>query len=96
MLGRHYHIASISPQQVVYYESEYSSLDLSVDDFIRLVTDIYTGHIDNENPLVHRETLINAANNEDSVSVVIGLAESQFRIFWSSCDGECGNIAIRN
>lgn len=95
-LGRHYHVASISPQGVIYYESEFESAEHSVDSFLGLMENLYFTHIDENHPVTNRAALIDTAYQVEIASAVIGLPESQFRLCWSSCDGQCGTLAVRN
>lgn len=88
---RHFHIASISPQGVVLYESEYEFADASIADFIGLIRNVYAWQLGNVNANSYWQTLSELAVAENTASVTLGLEESLFKIFWTSCEGECNN-----
>lgn len=88
---RHFHIASISPQGVVLYESEYESAVESIADFIGLIRNVYAWQLGNISTDSYWQTLSDLAIADNTASVTLGLDESMFRIFWTSCEGVCAN-----
>jgi hypothetical protein len=83
---------------VVYYESEYESAELSIEDFIALVTNIFAWQLDDEIiEMLDYENLLDAAYDEEPRMVWVGTQNGHFRVFWISCNGECaGPIPGRN
>ena len=93
IFARHFHIASVSSNGVVFYESEFESAEQSIDNFISLVANIYAYQVgDKLHQFLDRDTLLKAAYATETTHAIIGLQESQFRVFWASCDGECNGI----
>lgn len=91
-------MASISPEGVLYYESEFNSAEASVDNFIGLVVNIYYGHLTEEViGMMEPQKLIAGALSPEGDSLTIGPMQGQFRISWMTCDGDCkGRVPTRN
>lgn len=86
---RHFHIASITPQGVILYESEFEFAAHSVDAFISLVESVYANQGIHDS--LDRDMLLDAAVSEEGASVTLGLITSQFRLIWLTCDNACAN-----
>lgn len=80
----------MSPQGVVYYESEFASIANSIENFIGLVTSVYAGNLSEEIvALLDPQILTAEGLSPEGGSLFIGPMQGQFKLYWTSCDGAC-------
>lgn len=80
----------MSPQGMVYYESEFGSVYASVENYIGLVTTVFAGNLNDEiMALLNYPQLVSEGLSSEGGSLVIGPMQGHFRLYWTSCDGEC-------
>jgi hypothetical protein len=91
-------VASMSPQGVLYYESEFASVFDSVENYIGLVANVFEGNLSDELiNLLDYEQLVTEGISPEGGSLLIGPAMGQFRLYWASCDGACkSGVPTRN
>lgn len=96
--NRHYHVASVSPQGVLYYESEFASVVASVENFIGLVATVFAGNLSDEIvALLEPNQLVAEGLSPEGGSLTIGPTQGQFKFYWTSCDGACKDgVPARN
>lgn len=91
-------MASTSPQGVLYYESEYSSAEPSIKDFIGLVLDMFETHLSDEVlEMLDYNSMLAASKTLDGASMTIGPLNGQLKLYWTTCDVACAeDISSRN
>lgn len=88
----------MSPQGVLYYESEFASVSESIENFIGLVITVFAGNLSDEiAALLDPQQLMSEGLSPEGGSLTIGPIQGQFKLYWTSCDGACKDgVPARN